>query len=429
MRGSVLSRLLMVGGVVFVAACVDAGHQGPTATAPDAFLAKGGPAACAYSTLRSNARSYLSNTDVILDLIRLLDEAERSGDAALFQDAGLNVLARLAAARNEGIANEAATGAALALGTLTCINATPLPTLAELTNTLGTDANGGVFEVLGGPNDPTGPAIAANAVPRWGAEPQIGGWTQAVPNKRFILYAYRITFATFTNEDPALLDPNNEDEFGTAFELRSIPANFLTNFPLVGVCVDNPDEYRMQWQNSILTLQQVEFCDPSFTLARPPAAVPQRALAVAKRALEWLAPTPLHASALAVGGTAGLPSGFTPFGAVKLSAATIKLNIDRIANGNRRTPMTITVRAASAKGHPVDNVLVRLLVAGNKGVGSDGEYELLGVQGPTSNGGVVTFNVLLDKAGSYTIRAEGFFNQNSALPTLFALSNRFKVGS
>jgi hypothetical protein len=429
MRGSTFSRLLLVAGVAFTAACVDSTNQGPTATSPDAFLAKGGPAACDYAALRNDARTYLSNTDIILDLIRLLDEAERSGDAALFYDAGLNVLARLAAARNAGIAQAPAAGASLALGTLKCINATPLPTLAELTGTLGTDANGGVFEVLGGPNDPTGPAIAANAVPLWGAEPQSGGWTQAVPNQRFILYAYRITFATFTNEDPALLDPESEDEFGTAFEMRSIPANFLTNLPLVGVCVENPNEYRMQWQNNILTLQKVEFCDPSFTPVTATRSAPRTALAVARRALEWLAPAPLHASALAVGGTAGLPSGFTPFGAVKLSAATVKLDIDRIANGNRRTPMTITVRATSAKGNPVDNVLITLSVAGNNGLGSDGEYELLGVEGPTANGGVVTFNVLIDKAGSFTVRADGYFNQDDALPTLFALSNRFKIGS
>ena len=420
---------MVVAGVAVMAACVDANNQGPTATSPDAFLGKGGPASCDYSALRSDARSYLSSTDPILDLIRLMDEAERSGDAALFHDAGLNVLARLAAARNEGIAQAPAAGASLALGTLTCINATPLPALAELTSTLATDANGGVFEVLGGPNDPAGPAIAANAVPLWGAEPQIGGWTQAVPNQRFVLYAFRITFATFTNEDPALLDPNSEDEFGTAFELRSIPANVLTNFPLVGVCVDNPDEYRMQWQNNILTLQQVAFCDPSFTSVTAPRSASRNALAVAKRALEWLAPKPLHASALAVGGTAGLPSGFSPFGAVKLSAASVKLDIAQIANGNRRTPMTITVRATSAKGNPVDNVLIRLSIAGNNGLGSDGEYELLGVEGPTANGGVVTFNVLIDKAGSFTVRAEGFFNQDDTLPTLFDLSNRFKIGS
>lgn len=420
---------MVVAGMAVMAACVDANNQGPTATSPDAFLGKGGPASCDYSALRNHARSYLSNTDPILDLIRLMDEAERSGDAALFHDAGLNVLARLAAARNEGIAQAPAAGASLALGTLTCINATPLPALAELTSTLATDANGGVFEVLGGPNDPAGPAIAANAVPLWGAEPQIGGWTQAGPNQRFVLYAFRITFATFTNEDPALLDPEDEDEFGTAFELRSIPANVLTNFPLVGVCVDNPDEYRMQWQNNILTLQKVAFCDPSFTSVTAPGSAPRNALAVAKRALEWLAPKPLHASALAVGGTAGLPSGFSPFGAVKLSAASVKLDIAQIANGNRRTPMTITVRATSAKGNPVDNVLIRLSVAGNNGLGSDGEYELLGVEGPTANGGVVTFNVLIDKAGSFTVRADGFFNQDGNLPTLFDLSNRFKIGS
>ena len=417
---------MLVGGIAFTAACVDGNNQGTSVTSPGAFLAKGGPtSSCAYSTLRSNARTYISNTDVILDLIGSMDAAERTGSAALFYDAGLNVLARLAAARNEGITQSPAAGAALALGTLTCIGATPLPTLAELTSTLATDANGGVFEVLGGSNDPAGPAIAASAVPRWGAEPQSGGWTQAALGQRFVLYACRITFSTFTNEDPALLDPSDEDEFGTAFELRSIPENFLTNFPLVGVCVENPDEYRMQWNQNILMLQQVAFCDPGFTTSAETAT--PSVFGVAKRALGWLAPKPLHASALAVGGTAGLPSGFTPFGAVKLSAGSIKLTIDRIPNGNRRTSMNITVRANSAKGNPVDNVLIKLSVAGNNGLGSDGVYELIGAQAPTANGGVVTFNVLLDKAGSFTVKAEGYFNQDDDLPTLSAISNKFKI--
>ena len=78
----------------------------------------------------------------------------------------------------------------------------------------------------------------------------------------------------------------------------------------------------------------------------------------------------------------------------------------------------------------MDNVLIVLSVAGNNGLGSDGEYELIGVSGPTTNGGVVTFVVPLDKAGAYKVRADGYFNaQPPELPTLSAISNRFNIGS
>ena len=115
-----------------------------------------------------------------------------------------------------------------------------------------------------------------------------------------------------------------------------------------------------------------------------------------------------------------------------VDAAAIQLTIDPIPSGNRRTPFNITVHATSPNGNPVDNVLIVLSVAGNKGVGSDGEYELFepAVQGATTNGGVVTFNVLLDKAGAYKIRADGYFNARPPdLTTLSATSNRFHIGS
>jgi hypothetical protein len=406
-------------------ACADAGRGGPTSIPRDAQLAVL-PAGCDLSALHGDATSYLSAGDPIHNLINVLGEWLGLGNQPKALDSGLNALRRIATARNAGITNAPATGASLATGILTCMSASPLPSLAELTNTLDTGPNGGVFEVLGGITDPAGAAISPNALPRWGAEPQPGQtWATSSGNTRFLLFAYRVTFSTFTQEDPALLNPGSTDEEGTAFEMRSIPASLLTHHPLVGVCVEDPDRYRVQWVQNILTLQQVNFCDPSTSTASAPGQ--HGVLAVARRALGWLAPKPLHASALAVGGTAGLPSGFTPFGAVKIEAGEVGLVIDPIADGNRFTPLTITVRAFSDHGNPIDNVLVRLSVARNNGLGSDGEYELIGVQGVTANGGVVTFVTPIDKPGGYRVRGEGFFNANSTLPTLTGTSNRFNL--
>jgi len=424
MRGSIRFGLLIAAAGLTVA-CADTRRAGPTAIPHDAALAANA-SACDFTGMRRGARSYLSSSDPILDILRALQDATRSGDQALAFDTGLSALARIAEARNAGITGAPSTGASLALGILTCIGATPRPSLAELTGALGTDANGGVFQVLGGPADPAGAAVAANASPRWGAEPQPGHtWITSAGGTRFLLFAYRITFSTFTSEGPALLNPGSTDEFGTAFDMQTIPASVLTHHPLVGVCVDNTDRYRMQWTQNILALQQVEFCTTaSASTARPASPV----LAAARRALEWLAPKPLHASAFIVGGTGGLPSGFSPFGAVDVAAASIQLTIDPIPDGNRNTPVTITVRATSANGNPVDNVLIKLSVAGNNGLGSDGEYELLDVEGPTTNGGVVTFVADIDKPGGFTVRADGYFNRNSALPTLSTISNRFNLG-
>lgn len=424
MRGSIRLGLLIATAGLAVG-CADTGRPGPTALPHDAALAVTA-SACDFTGMRRAARSYLSSTDPILDILRALQDAVRAGNQTLAYDTGLSALARIAEARTAGITNAPSDGASLALGILTCIGASPLPSLGQLTSALGTDENGGVFQVLGGAADPAGAAIAANASPLWGAEPQPGQtWVTSAGGVRLLLYAYRISFDTFTDEDPALLDPNSADEFGTAFEMRTIPEDVFIHHPIVGVCVTDVDQYRMQWTGNILARQDVQFCE---TTSASTTRGGNTVLAAAKRALQWLAPKPLHASAFFVGGTGGLPSGFSPFGAVSVEAGDVRLTIDPIADGNRSTPVTITVRATSANGNPVDNVLIRLSVAGNNGLGSDGEYELVGVEAPTANGGVVTFVVPLDKAGAYTVRADGYFNLNSDLPTLSAISNRFNLG-
>jgi hypothetical protein len=428
MQGSFKLGLLIATAGLTVA-CADTRRSGPTALPQDAALVITA-AGCDFTAMRRDARSYLSSTDPILDILRALQDAVRAGSLTLAYDTGLNALARMAEARNLGITNAPSAGASLALGILTCIDVPkPWPTLAELTSSLGTDPNGGIFQILGGGIAPFGAVVAVSASPRWGAEPQPGKtWANSttLAGARFLLYAYRITFGSFTTEEPALLNPGSTDELGTAFEMRTIPAGVLTHYPLVGVCVENQDRYRMQWTQNILMLQQVNFC-PTTTSATKGGS---RVLAAARRAIEWLAPTPLHASAFIVGGTGGLPSGFSPFGAVDVDAAAIQLTIDPIPDGNRTTPFNITVRATSPNGNPVDNVLIVLSVAGNNGLGSDGEYELIGVQGATANGGVVTLNVLLDKAGAFKVRADGYFNALPPnLPTLSATSNRFNIGS
>lgn len=432
MRGSIRLGLLTAMAGLAVA-CADTRKSGPTALPQDGALVITA-AGCDFTAMRRDARSYLSSNDPILDILRALQDAVRAGNQTLAYDTGLNALARMAEARNLGITNAPSAGASLALGILTCIEATPTPVpptlLAELTSALGTDPNGGIFQILGGGIAPFGAVVALSASPRWGAEPQPGKtWatSTALAGARFLLYAYRISFDTFTDESPALLDPDDTDEVGTAFEMRTIPAGVLAHYPLVGVCVENQDRYRMQWTQNILSLQQVSFCDATTgSTSRGGSLV----VAAARRAFEWLAPTPLHASAFIVGGTGGLPSGFSPFGAVSINAAAIQLTIDPIPDGSRTTPISITVRATSENGNPVDNVLIVLSVAGNNGLGSDGEYELIGVSGPTTNGGVVTFVVPLDKAGAYKVRADGYFNaQPPELPTLSAISNRFNIGS
>jgi hypothetical protein len=284
-----------------------------------------------------------------------------------------------------------------------------------------------VFDVLGGARDPQRPAVAVSASPLWGAEPQPGqSWPSSSGNQRFLLYAFRLVFDTFTDEEPALLTPGSPTEEGTAFEMQTIPQNVLTHLPLIGVCVDNPDRYRVQWVQNILSLHELAFCGDAASTSVA-AARPGGLLGAASRALGWLAPKPLYAAALIGGGTGGLPSGFSPFGAVDVEASVVGLAIDPVAHGNRTTPIDVTVRATSEHGNAVDDVLVVLRLSRLDQSGNEGPYQLVGVGGRTTAGGVITLSLAITQPGAYKVRAIGYFNGNEFLPTLTATSNRFEI--
>lgn len=411
-----------VAGALALAACADGTTPAPSMTGPPTQVVTA--TACSnadYNNLIKAAKAYSTNTDPIVDLIRTMSGATDKVNT------GFDVLRRLAEIRNTGIAKLATDGAKVARGTLVCAGHSTVPTQSEFVSVLTTGANGGLFEVRGGAGDPLSSAISLGATPRWGAEP-VGGQTWASSlGQRALLYAYRIQLSTFSNEQPAKLDPNSTDELGTAFDINTVPAiTPLPNPLLVGVCVADPTSYRLQNVSTIVALAQVSFCDPN----APPdnfRVADNSLLGLGSRMLAFLAPRALYAGS--PGGTAGAIENFSPKGAVSVSASQIKLLIAPIADQNKDVPFTVTVQALTEKLTPIDGVVVRLAIDGNFGVGSDGVYEpILNPGVATTGGGYATFtNVVINKNGAYTLRAEGYFNGVNSLPTLFGYSNQFNV--
>ena len=406
---------------LILAACADDTTSASLATAPEVAAKVAAPAACSYSDISRSARAYTSSTDPLLELIRVMSQATET------QSAALDVLARMAAVRDAGLAGLPADGAAVATGVFRCAAFSPVPSEAELTALLATDGSGGIFAVRGGPGDPTTPAVVPSAMPQWGAEPGGGQTWAASFGQRSLLYAYRIAFSSFTQEKPALLTPGSLDEPGTAFEMNTVPAiAALPNPLLVGVCVDDPSSYRMQSVSTIVALQTLSFCDGLASRATEEGSLRE----LGGRLLAFLAPRPAYAATMLIGGTGGLISGFSPKGAVDVATGQIQLVLGPLPrNLKANVPFDLTVRAISNQGNPVDGVTIRLAITGNNGVGSDGVYE------PVLHAGVVTVNgghalledVVINKPGGYTLRAEGYFNGVDDLPTLFVYSGLVNV--
>jgi hypothetical protein len=427
MRRRMLKTSFLASSALLVVACAREAEKSAAPTAPIGALQVVTSSSCDVNTVKRDAKNYLSNTDPILTILGDLASALRGTDVTLINNLGFDALRRLAEARNLGIGKLAADGAKTAWGILQCEQFTPpqtLPTLAVLTSAFGTGAGGGIIAVRGGTGDLEDAALSPTAAaPKWGAETKGYSWLTTFGARVFV-YGYRVTFATFTQESPALL--TGGDELGTAFELATFPQlNPISPAKLlVGVCVTDDDHYRIQHVTNILTLEFPAFCNTSGSLGAQTGV-----LAAAYRVVEWLAPRPLYAATMFEGlGTGSLLSGLSPSGAVNLSAASIKLTIDPIPDIVVNHDVDVTVHAASAKGNPVENVEIVVSVAGNNGLGSDGSYVLTGVtSGITDALGVVKLKPFFNKSGAYKLRAVGFFNVNETLPTLAALSNQFNI--
>lgn len=407
-------RALAIAVAASLSACTDAAPPPSSAVAPQALQpssAIGANATCDYNAITLAAQTYTSPNDPVVGLIATLQQVSNKGPAAL------DVLARLAAVRDAGQANNPANGANAASGVFACANWSPVPSLSNLTAALATNGSGGLFAVRGGPNDSPSPVVALNAVPAWGSEPQSNeSWSSSLGQRRLV-FAFRVPLPTFTNENPALPSSPPPGATGTGFEISTVPFVNPPPRPLVmGVCVDNPTSYRLQSNDRILALLPLTFCSGSFTSAERDASLGARLLA-------WLLPKTANA-AVFLGGTGGLPSGFSPKGAIDVNTGGVKLVISGVPSSIKvNTFFPVTVRALSSKGNPVDNVLVTLEV-------DNGSVQLdkpaLGQQ-TTANVGFAVFNVRIRKAGTFTLGADGLFNASPSLPTQSATSGPFTV--
>lgn len=386
--------LLVLAAGVAVAAC----DRDPATVAfsPPANLALGSaPIACDFPTLRQAARAFFVRGDEAFAIITDLEQLWRPGGNPAADNKAYDGMGRVAAARGTASQRGSSTsGEAVVKGFIGCTSSTNYPTDLD---SLDVAIAHGLIEVRGGPNDPTGPALAADASPGqrtpvdplWGAEAT--PWTATLP-QRMLLFGYARPVSSFTTEPPI----TNQGTPYTGWELSSFPAHpvFSPTAPLnSGICLD-PSLFTLprllhnaQPSSSILGLVGLSFC-------------------------------PTTTGILALGGVGGSLSGLSPSGAVLVTPANDGLTFSQQpSDGFVYQPITpaVQVLATTDLGTPVGGVGIQLTV-------QPGGRTYRAV---TKSDGTATFaNIRFGIPGTYTLLAEGTLG---GLPVTSVTSNAFKI--
>ena len=405
--------LFALAGALVIAAC--AKDQTDAPLAPTGISRAVVPAAstCNFTTMRADAKLLFANPGVVNEKITAMQKAYATGERVGATGPGFDVLARVGPAlRTAGaIIGSPTVGDTFVKDVLGCMSVGTLPTGFTVA---GSFLPNGLFAVVGGTGDPTGP-VTSRALPTYGAEPQPGQtWFGSAGNKRYVLYGYERNFS-FTPETPAAT---------TAFELATVPTP-LTFSPQIagGVCQTTATNAQIQHVNIILALHSLSFCTGSASIQ------PQTRgffASIGHAATSWLTPEPLYA--FGVGGTGSLLSGLSPIGAVTYLPSTTGLDFvqqpsDASQSARPQFTPAVSVHAETANGTPVNGVLITIT-----------RKDALGnIVSPPNNtaytdgSGLALFpNLIVEPLGTYTFIASGLV---FGVGTQTAVSQSFTVSA
>jgi hypothetical protein len=340
--------------------------------------------------------------DPIYTLFNQLASLNKGTDAGAFNAKAYEILTYIGnIAGTSAVTTNTTAGEALINDIFTCLGVT-LPPAGDLTKALGAN---GLFAVRANVPD----FVLSRATPKYGAQPASGEtWKTSAPlppGLQLVLYGYPRNVDTFTGE-PALIP--------TGYELFTVPAVPVFAKAIIGgVCLDPasiPGNARLLHehggQDVILNPITPQFC---INLLGQAPNESRGVFALVRRVTDWIAPKPLHAATMVLGGMGGSLGGLSPIGPVTVDGSTVTLTITQqpttgSINTNFNPP--IKVAAATAKGTPLGGVLVSLTVIGNLG----SPVTLKDSTATTGNDGVATFTTFqTNKAGGYLFKASGTF--------------------
>lgn len=379
----------------------------------------GGGATCNFTNLNKSVTRYFSGTEAkaVKTLVSAMQTAGVGTSAA--RGTGFDVLVHVANNVTAGNA-DVTDGGALVNGLLACMytNAADLPLAFPEDFSVALDpAQHGAFEIRGGANDATGPALSRPVTaPFSGVKPMSGAWTDMLAG----------------NPAPArLLLYGRPGSTSTSYDWKVVPrsATFAGAGAMVGVCVDattNSTDLLHEENVGLLPFQDASFLDPAS--CSPIAAVPSRNILqkLATTVGSFFVPQPLYGNP---GGLAGSTSGIhSEFGPQVVDSATSTFVVqpsDVQAGAVMTPPVQILITAAGSTS-PIPNTSVTIAAFNNNGTPA----VLSGTLTQTTDAnGIATFpDLVQSKTGGYLFTVvAGAVGGRPSIVVTSANSNRFNV--
>lgn len=375
---------------------------------------------CQFNSLTNLVNKYFSSAEalVVKGMVGNMQKAKAGTSAA--QDIGFDILVHVA--NNVTAGNTDVTdGGALVNGLIACMytNAADQPlTFPEDFSVALDPAQHGAFEIRGGPNDASGPALSRpTATPFSGVNPMSGTWADMLAG----------------NPAPArLLLYGRPGSTSTTYDWKVVPrsAVFAGSGAMVGICLDATTHTKslMHEENvGLLPFVDVAFldpvsCSPVATTGKPAGFLKQLASTVGS----FFMPKSLYGNPGGLGGsTSGIHSEFGQL-AVDSGAPTTFVVQPSNVKVNQSISPAVQVLVTDAKtGDPIPNVAVTVTAFNNNGTPA----LLNGTLTQTTNGaGIATFGDLSQvKPGGYLLTTTGSVGGRPAIQVNGATSTRFNV--
>ena len=383
---------LALAGVAIIAGCSQ--DQPRSALVPTQARSSAASAGCSSTAIYDANQAYFAQpTDPVYALSNTLEAAYSIGGPVGATSAGFDVLARLAAAADQGtpVKGTPAQGSAVANAVLSCMSVAGYGGAIDFAAALGPS---GLFAVRDGSTGaPVVSRLVVGGAPSFGAEPSAGNWPVT---GKVLFYGEKLSVANLASEIPA----------GDVFELTTLPSG-LTFSPAIrtGVCQLSDPNAQILHQHSgdpaviLAPAGMPSFC-PTPTSARETTPF----VLAARQVADWLSPRPAYASRAMMpafgGGGGGLVSGLSEIGPVSFTS-TVEWVVRPRDTKRSATPQfvpTVTVRNVSTKGNPIEGSLMTLTVVVNHG-----SFTITGNTATTNAAGIATFpNLKIDKPGGYT---------------------------
>ena len=309
MKARIISSVAAAGALALVISCSE--DQTRVISAPTAAAyGKGNAPTCSFSTANNDAKAYfLATKDPVYALLDAMQEAYRIGGASSAVGAGMDVLARLGTAAQNGtnqVKGTAAQGNTFANDVLLCMG---VPAIT-FTDALGPT---GLFAVRDGSALHSQAVVAhkfgvdgkpVSGAPLYGAERTGATWPVS---QKTLFYGRLVTTTALADETPS----------GAVFDLKTLPAD-LTFDPEIraGVCdvIDPSARILHSHGSNAVVLPPAGI--PSFCASPPPLDAYRSGFgSMMDLAASWFTPQPLFAMP-PFGGGGGLVSGLSEIGPV-----------------------------------------------------------------------------------------------------------------